>query len=237
MTMNTDGTLHAISANVATHLGFGYSESTDPERERDRAATQRNAESPIRRLVNTGPILHDAEHRLKALFVLGLDGEQTAYREFLQALTRHLRAYLRKRIPQHREDVEDLVQEILLAVHNARHTYRPDEPLTAWVHAIARYKLTDFFRSRSRHESLNDPLDDHTDLFALSDDEPARARHDIGKLLEHLPDKQRLPIVHVKLEGLSVTETARITGLSESAVKVGVHRGLKALAARIRGIR
>ncbi|WP_284735890.1 sigma factor-like helix-turn-helix DNA-binding protein, partial [Caballeronia sp. INML3] len=49
--------------------------------------------------------------------------------------------------------------------------------------------------------------------------------------------KQRLPIVHVKLEGLSVTETARITGLSESAVKVGVHRGLKALAARIRGIR
>ena len=53
-------------------------------------------------------------------------------------------------------------------------------------------------------------------------------------MLQTLPDKQRLPIEYVKLEGLSVVETARLTGLSESAVKVGVHRGLKALAARIR---
>jgi len=182
-------------------------------------------------------MLQDAESRLKALFVSGLDGDADAYRSFLQALTRHLRGYLRKRIPNYRDDVEDLVQEILLAVHNARHTYRADEPLTAWLHAIARYKLMDFFRSRARRESLNDPLDDHADLLADTDDEPAQARHDIGKLLAHLPDKQRLPIVHMKLEGLSVTETARITGLSESAVKVGVHRGLKALAALIRGLR
>ncbi|WP_244197814.1 sigma-70 family RNA polymerase sigma factor [Caballeronia ptereochthonis] len=179
----------------------------------------------------------DAESRLKALFIGGLDGDQDAYRGFLQALTRHLRGYLRKRIPHHRDDVEDLVQEILLAVHNARHTYRPDEPLTAWLHAIAHYKLMDFFRSHARREWLNTPLDDHEDILAATYDEPAHARHDIGKLLEHLPDKQRLPIVHMKLEGLSVTETARITGLSESAVKVGVHRGLKALAAKIRGRR
>ncbi|KAF1050396.1 MAG: ECF RNA polymerase sigma factor SigF [Burkholderia gladioli] len=79
--------------------------------------------------------------------------------------------------------------------------------------------------------------DDHEAMFAAPDDETAQARHDIGKLLEHLPDKQRLPILRVKLQGLSVTETAAITGLSESAVKVGVHRGLKALAARIRGDR
>lgn len=186
---------------------------------------------------NRGVMLQEAESRLKALFVRGLDGDADAYRSFLQALTRHLRGFLRKRIPQYRDDVEDLVQEILLAVHNARHTYRPDEPLTAWLHAIARYKLMDFFRSRARRESLNDPLDDYADLLANTDDEPAQARHDIGKLLEHLPDKQRLPIVHMKLEGLSVTETARLTGLSESAVKVGVHRGLKALSALIRGLR
>ncbi|HKT91407.1 MAG TPA: sigma-70 family RNA polymerase sigma factor [Paraburkholderia sp.] len=179
--------------------------------------------------------MHSAETRLKALFVRGLEGDAQAYRDFLEELTRHLRGYLRRRIPQLRDDVEDLVQEILLAVHNARHTWRPDEPLTAWVHAIARYKLMDFFRSRARRDVLNDPLDDHTDLFAEPDDEPAQARRDIGKLLDQLPDKQRLPIVHVKLEGLSVVETAKLTGLSESAVKVGIHRGLKALAARIRG--
>jgi RNA polymerase sigma-70 factor, ECF subfamily len=181
--------------------------------------------------------LYAAEHRLNALFMSGLEGNVDEYRSFLQELTRHLRGYLRKRIPQLSDDVEDLVQEILLAVHNARHTYRPDEPLTAWVHAIARYKLMDFFRARARRESLNDPLDDHAELFAVADDEPAQARRDIGKLLEHLPDKQRLPILHVKLQGLSVSETAQLTGLSESAVKVGVHRGLKALAARIRGER
>ena len=83
--------------------------------------------------------------------------------------------------------------------------------------------------------ALNDPLDETLDIFAISDEEPADAKRDIGKLLEQLPDRHRLPIVHVKLEGLSVTETATLTGMSESAVKVGIHRGLKALAAKIRG--
>ncbi|MCE4546493.1 MULTISPECIES: sigma-70 family RNA polymerase sigma factor [unclassified Caballeronia] len=180
---------------------------------------------------------NDAETRLRALLVDGLDGDESAYRGFLQALTQHLRAFLRKRIPQHQDDVEDLTQEILLAVHNARHTYRLNEPLTAWLHAIARYKLMDFFRSRARRESLHVVIGDPEELFGSLDNEPEQARRDISKLLEFLPDKQRLPIVHVKIEGLSVSETAQMTGLSESAVKVGVHRGLKALAAKIRGLR
>jgi RNA polymerase sigma-70 factor, ECF subfamily len=176
------------------------------------------------------------ETRLRALLISSMSGDAVAYHTFLSELTRHLRGYLRKRIPQLTDDVEDLVQEILLAVHNGRHTYRPEEPLTAWVHAIARYKLMDFFRARARRESLHDSIDDHFDIFCASDDEPLAARRDIGKLLDQLPDKQRLPILHVKLEGLSVAETAQLTGLSESAVKVGVHRGLKALAARLRGV-
>lgn len=182
-----------------------------------------------------GQYLYEAESRLSALLVSSLDGDAKAYSRFLEELARHLRGYLRRRIPQLHDDVEDIVQEVLLAVHNARHTYRPDEPLTAWVHAIARYKLMDFFRVHARRDALHDPLDDHENLFAVAVDEPSQARRDIRKLLDMLPDKQRLPIVHVKLEGLSVKETAQITGLSESAVKVGVHRGLRALAARIRG--
>jgi RNA polymerase sigma-70 factor, ECF subfamily len=170
------------------------------------------------------------EERLKALFVRGLDGDAGAYRAFLADLSAHLRGFLRKRLYGLQDDVEDLVQEILLAVHNGRATWRPDEPLTAWVHAIARYKLTDFFRARARREALQTPLDEELEIFATSDAEAADASRDLGKLLEQLPDRQRLPIVHVKLQGLSVTETAKLTGLSESAVKVGVHRGLKALA-------
>jgi RNA polymerase sigma factor (sigma-70 family) len=186
--------------------------------------------------ISQGCSVHPAEERLKALFVAGLDGDTPANRAFLNALAGHLRGFLRKRIDYRRDDIEDIVQEILFAVHNNRHTYRTDEPLTPWVHAIARYKLMDFYRARSRCEALNDPLDDYIDAFANSDVEPADAKRDIGKLLEQLPDCHRLPIMHMKLHGLSVTETAELTGMSESAVKVGVHRGLKALVAKIRGV-
>lgn len=178
----------------------------------------------------------EIEERLRTLLLLGLDADAAAYQRFLKELSAHLRAFLRRRLAQRPDEVEDLVQETLLAVHNQRHTYRTDMPVTAWVHAIARYKLIDWLRSHRVKEALNDPLDDANELFSSSDSEAAQARRDLGKLLETLPDRQRLPIQHVKLEGLSVVETAQLTGLSESAVKVGVHRGLKALAAKIRGM-
>ncbi|XQM38211.1 RNA polymerase subunit sigma [Cupriavidus sp. H19C3] len=137
---------------------------------------------------------------------------------------------IRHRLWYLEHDVEDLVQEVLLAVHNSRHTYRAEQRLGAWLQAIARYKLADYLRARSRREALHDPFDEEVAWFTASDNEPAHARRDLGKLLAQLPDKQRLPILHVKLEGRSVAETAKLTGLSASAVKVGIHRGLKALA-------
>ena len=175
-----------------------------------------------------------SEERLRGMLVRGLAGDALAYHEFLKELSAHLRAFLRRRLVHLPDDVEDLVQESLLAVHNQRHTYDADQPLTAWVHAIAKYKLVDLLRRRASRDLLNVPLDDEIDVFASADTEAAEARRDLGKLLELLPDRQRLPIIHVKLKGLSVVETARLTGMSESAVKVGVHRGLKALAAKIR---
>lgn len=174
------------------------------------------------------------EVRLRNLLVQGLDGDTSAYHAFLKDLSAHLRAFFRVRLTRLPDEVEDLVQETLLAVHNQRHTYDPGQPLTAWVHAIARYKLVDMFRRREVRDALNVFLDEELDVFASSDTEVADARRDIAKLLERLPDQQRMPIVHMKIEGLSVIETARVTGMSESAVKVGVHRGIKALAAMIR---
>ena len=75
-------------------------------------------------------------------------------------LSAHLRAFLRRSLFGWPDEVEDLVQECLLAMHNKRHTYQSDQPLTAWVHAIARYKLIDLLRSKSGREALHDPLDD-----------------------------------------------------------------------------
>jgi RNA polymerase sigma factor (sigma-70 family) len=173
------------------------------------------------------------EAELRALFLRGLDGEHAAYQAFLQKLSAHLRAFLRRRLFGWPDDVEDLVQDCLLAMHNKRHTYQSDQPLTAWVHAIARYKLIDLLRSKSVHEALHDPLDDDLAVFAESSTDAGDARRDLTGLLETLPDRQRLPIEHVKLKGLSVAETAALLGMSESAVKIGIHRGLKALARRV----
>jgi RNA polymerase sigma-70 factor (ECF subfamily) len=177
------------------------------------------------------------EERLRQLLVGALAGDARAYHAFLEELSAHLRAYFRKRLFNLADEVEDLVQETLLAVHNQRHTYDAAQPLTAWLHAIAKYKLVDLLRRRAVRERLTDPLDEGLDLFAAADHDAAEARRDLSGLLEKLPERQRRAIVCVKVQGLSVLETAKATGMSESAVKVGVHRGLKALAAMIRKLK
>lgn len=179
--------------------------------------------------------MQEKEKRLHGLLVQALQWQEQAYHLFLKDLSAHLRAFFKRRLASLPNEIEDLVQETLLAVHNHRHTYRPDQPLTAWVHAIARYKLIDLFRSRAGKESLHDVLDEDSDIFAQSHTEALDAQRDVATLLKQLPDHQRLPILHMKLEGLSVLETAQATGMSASAVKVGVHRGLKALALLMKG--
>ena len=176
------------------------------------------------------------EERLRSLMLQSLAGDAAAYRMFLDELTARLRSYLRRRLGGLPDEVEDLLQELLLAVHNKRHTYDPKQPLTAWVQAIARYKVVDLMRRRSRGDLLTDLLDEDDQVFATTANDAAEAQNDVAKLLRGLPDRQRLPILYVKIEGASVTDTAVRTGMSESAVKVGIHRGLKALAERIRRI-
>jgi len=178
--------------------------------------------------------LREREDQLKSLLLRGLAGEAAAYEAFLRELGAILRAFLRGRLARVPDEVEDLVQETLIAVHNQRHTYDAGQPVTAWAHAIARYKMIDFLRRRSIREAVSEPLEDDADFLASSDEEAREARRDLAVLLDRLPDRHRLPIVLMKLEGLSVAEAAKRTGMSESAVKVGVHRGLKALAALIR---
>jgi RNA polymerase sigma-70 factor (ECF subfamily) len=176
----------------------------------------------------------DEEQRLKALMVAAMDGDDAAYRVALGHLAEHLRAFFRRRLGARPQDCEDLVQETLLAMHTRRHTFDRAEPFTPWVFAIARYKLVDWQRRHARREALHDPMEDRQDELAVAPPQEAEdARRDVADLLEGLPAKQREPIRLVKLEGLSITEAAARTGLSVSAVKVGIHRGLKKLAARL----
>ncbi len=172
---------------------------------------------------------------LKALWLRARDGDEAAYRQALQALAGRLRGFFARRLTALPDDVEDLVQETLLALHLQRATYDPAVPLGAWVFAIARHKLVDLFRRRGRREALHDAFDDlaeHQLPEALPDAQPAR--RDLALLLEQLPQAQRSAIMMIKLEGLTVAEASRRSGVSESALKVQVHRGLKTLAARVR---
>ena len=183
--------------------------------------------------------LAETERRLTALLQASIDGDRHAYRRFLDELARHLRIRLRKHLRQQDADVEDLVQEVLIAVHKGLDTFRPDVPLTAWISAIVRYKLADHFRMNARRNELFEPLDEDeasasASVTAVSNLDALDAQRDLDRLLATLPPRQRESIVQTKLWGRSVAETAASTGLSESAVKVGVHRGLKALAAKIK---
>lgn len=175
------------------------------------------------------------EHELRKRLLDGLAGDARAYRAFLQATSDLLRSYFRRRLGGLPDEVEDLVQDALLAIHDKRHTYDPDLPVTAWLYAIARYKLADLMRRRERREGRTESLDDERAREPSAPEHDETADRDLDLLLGRLPARQRQAIVHTKLEGLSVAETAQRTGMSESAVKVGVHRGLKALAKLIRG--
>jgi RNA polymerase sigma-70 factor (ECF subfamily) len=131
-------------------------------------------------------------------------------------------------------DTEDVVQECLLALHLKAHTYDAAQPFEPWLYAVARYKLIDLLRRRQPGRELSLDLLSETHEFAeASESTEPQAGADLAVLLAQLPDKQRRPIELVKLEGRSVAEAALSTGLSVSAVKVGIHRGLKALAKRL----
>ena len=176
---------------------------------------------------------HQAEERLRTLLLRGIGGDEAAYRQFLQAMAGHLRAWFRRRMSRWPDEVEDLVQETLLALHNQRATYDSAVPLTAWVFAIARYKLIDWLRRHARQDTLHEPLDEANELFTSADSEAQEAQRDLHKIMQDLPQQQRDAILHTKVDGWSVRETAAALRISEANVKVAVHRGLKALAARI----
>lgn len=167
------------------------------------------------------------EAHLRALLLRGLAGDAAAHRAFLAEAAALLRAYFRNRLRGRAEDAEDLVQETLVALHTRRDSYDPNYPLTAWLYAIARYRLIDFLRRAKRraHASL-----DGVDVGEIDPDyEASDARRDVAVLLDKLPEKQRTAIRMVKLEEKSVREAADATGLSESDIKISIHRGMKTL--------
>jgi RNA polymerase sigma-70 factor, ECF subfamily len=173
-----------------------------------------------------------AELELRPLMIAGLDGDGAAHRALLAKLSGHLRAYFKgklTRIGRGPVDAEDLVQEVLIAIHTHRHTYDPAQLFTPWAYAIARYKFLDYLR-RTKASMKDVPIEQADEVMAGDDATGVESTLDLGRLMARVSPKARQAIQHVKLDGLSVSEAAERCGMSESAVKVSVHRGLRVLA-------
>lgn len=178
--------------------------------------------------------MRTSEEQLRAMMIGGLDGNAASHAALLALLVPLLRSFYRRRLRGVDDDVEDLVQETLIAVHTRRASYDRNRAFTAWLFAIARYKMIDHFRRAYRTQ----PIENLEEILAAEGFEDASlARMDVKRLLDGLPAKQARAIRRTRIDGLSVAETAHRENMSESDVKVSVYRGLRALAARIRGER
>jgi len=161
-----------------------------------------------------------------------LDGDAAAYRRLLDALTPVLRAGARRGLTRAgvgTADVEDVVQETLLALHLKRHTWDRAQPLMPWVVTVARHKLVDGLRRRGRRIEL--PVGDFEEILAAPEERDPTEAGDVDRLLGRLAPRQRDIVRSITVEDRSIAATADRLGMTEGAVRVALHRGLKALAA------
>jgi RNA polymerase sigma-70 factor, ECF subfamily len=172
----------------------------------------------------------DDETELARLLRAALAGDERAYTEFLRRAACLVRGFARRKVVQGGIDPEDIVQETLLAIHMKRHTWRDDAPVTPWLYAIARYKLIDAFRRRGRRR-LEIEIGEIPETYAEPEPESVSDR-EIGRVLETLAPGQRSVVAAVSVDGLSISETAKSLGMTETAVRVALHRGLTAIARR-----
>ena len=168
----------------------------------------------------------DDDARWSALMVSAQAGHEADYRQLLGEISTVLVGYLTHRIGG-QGFVEDCVQEVLIAVHQARHTYDPARRFRPWLFAIARHKAIDMMRAGNRRpveESLEGGGHDMVDVRS-----DAESHLIGGQLLKSLAEPFREAVTLTKLHGLSSAEAASQLSISESALKVRVHRGITRL--------
>lgn len=160
-----------------------------------------------------------------------LGGDEGAYKRLLADLSRALRAVVRRGfsgLSPAPGDVEDVVQDVLLAIHLKRHTWDQDKPLGPWVVAIARNKMIDDLRKRGRRTEVT--IDGLLDVLEAGGHEDAIHAHDVGRMLASLSGRNREIVQAISIDGHSAREVADRLGMTEVAVRVALHRSLKALS-------
>lgn len=182
-----------------------------------------------------------SERNLENLGVLmraAQDGDARAYAELLRAVAPKIRQIVHARRGfAGKEEVEDVVQEVLMSLHQVRASYDAARPFLPWLLAIVRNRLADGARRHARTAGREETFDEDDVTFAV-----AGANTDIGEVVDadrlreavrDLPEGQRRAVELLKLEGHSLKEAAAITGSSESALKVATHRAIAALRGKL----
>jgi RNA polymerase sigma-70 factor (ECF subfamily) len=169
---------------------------------------------------------------------LAQDGAQAPYGQLLKDCAPFVRSRVRRRVSDP-EQAEDVVQEVLLTVHRVRHTYDPGRPFTPWLVAIVERRCVDALRRRGRlgaRETQDEAAyEAYPDPAAGKAVERGGEAEEVRALLEALPPGQRQALELVKLRELSLAEASAASGQSVGALKLSVHRAMKALKSRLGG--
>lgn len=191
-----------------------------------------------RLMAMTEPLQATADDsRRSALMAAAQGGDRTAYETLLRDCVPLIKGIARRRgVPLDRLD--DVVQEVLLTIHRARHTYDPARPFTAWLRVIAERRAIDLQRQTGRRDAreVHAPLAFESHVDDTADPTAGLERGDdagrIERALATLPAGQREAVKHLVLEDRSLAEAAELTKRSKGALKVNLHRALKALRGR-----
>jgi RNA polymerase sigma-70 factor (ECF subfamily) len=179
-----------------------------------------------------GPLSDQREATWGAQMRAALAGDEAGYRRLLGEFARAIRPAIRGAFSRARvgdADVEDVVQETLLAIHLKRSTWDSSQKVTPWVMAIARHKAIDAMRRRGVRRA--EPIEDFEAVLAAPEAPDPHQRSDVEKLMESLSPRARDIVRAISLEEQSITTTATRLGMTEVAVRVALHRALKSLAA------
>ena len=163
---------------------------------------------------------------------LALNGDEKAYSDFLTEVSVILRAYLAKKIFQS-DDREDVLQEILLSIHKARHTYDGIRPVKPWIMAIANYRVNDYLRVY--YKKKDNEVTDFDSIASFFEQDVTNSNNfsELESIVNTLPEKQKKIVYMMKIEGYSVKEVSTAMGMSESAIKVSAHRSYKLLKQKL----
>lgn len=161
-------------------------------------------------------------------FKAGLAGDAACYSQFLREIAPLLRKTIGRKIPL--SDVEDVLQEVLISVHKARHTYDGVRPLIPWLFAIVGFRINDHLRKLYAGARQEIDIDALSDMLA-DVTEPADANESIDTLLGDIPEREKRILMLMHVERYTAKETGGQLGMNESAVKVAAHRAIK----KIRG--